>query len=81
MKPEIRQFIRHSSIQLLVYSALVLIYFFLVLHFLSHWLDSLFRDDRGVYAGVALGLIIGQGVALELLTTALLRLIRSGGQR
>jgi hypothetical protein len=78
MKPEIKEFLSHSSIELLVYTVLVVGYFFLVLHLLGDWLDRLFLNDRAVYAVVALGLIVGQGVALELLTSTLLRLIRVG---
>ena len=75
MKPEIKEFLKNSSIELLVYSALVLGYFFLVLHFLGDWLHRLFVSNRQLYAAVALGLILGQGIVLELLTTALLRLV------
>ena len=56
---------------------LVTAYFCLVLHFLGDWLKHLFDDDKKVYAFVALGLMIGQGVLLEMLTGALLRAIRS----
>ena len=81
MKPEIKEFLQNSSIELLVYSALVLGYFFLVLHFLGDWLHDLFVNNRQLYAGVALGLILGQGVVLELLTTVLVRLVRAARRR
>jgi hypothetical protein len=77
MKPEIKEFLANSSIELLVYCVLVCAYFFLVLHFLGDWLNGLFLQDRRVYAAVALGLIVGQGVALELLTGLILRLVRA----
>jgi hypothetical protein len=77
MKPEIKEFIKHSSVELLVYAVLVTGYFLLVLHFLGGWLFHLFTENRKIYAGVALALIIGQGVGLEWLTSALVRLIRT----
>ena len=52
-------------------------YFFLVLHLLGGWLERLFESDRRVYAGIALALIIGQGILLEVLTRLLLGLIKS----
>jgi membrane protease YdiL (CAAX protease family) len=62
--------------ELVVYAVFVFAYFFLVLHFLGNWVDRIFNQNRTLYAGVALALIVLQGVALEMLTTALLRVIR-----
>jgi hypothetical protein len=76
MKKEIKSIFKSFSIELVVYAALVLAYFFLVLHFLGGWLYHLFQHERKTYAFVALGLIIGQGIILEILTRALLRLVR-----
>jgi hypothetical protein len=59
-------------LELLVYAVLVTGYFFLVLHFLGGALRNLFETNKTTYAIVALALIIGQGVLLEVLTTALL---------
>ena len=55
----------------------VFAYFFLVLHFLGGWIKHIFDQNKTLYAFVALGLIIAQGVGLEMLTTGLLRVIRS----
>jgi len=69
-------------LEFLVYGALVTGYYFLVLHFLGGWLNQLFQSDRRLYAGVALGLIIGHGILLEMLTRLLLTLViprREGG--
>jgi hypothetical protein len=63
-------------IELLIYGILVVIYFFLVLHFLGDWLAHLDKQSVKLYALVAIGLIIGQAVALEWVTTFLIRLIR-----
>jgi hypothetical protein len=81
MKPEVKEFLKNSSIELLVYAALVTGYFCLVLHFLGHWLYTLFSHERRMYAGVALALILGQGVVLEWLTTVLIRLVRAMRRR
>jgi hypothetical protein len=76
MKKEIKSMFKSFSIELVVYAVLVVGYFFLVLHFLGAWLYHLFREDRKTYAAMALLLIIGQGIVLEILTRALLGLIR-----
>jgi len=77
MKPNIKEFFKQFSVELLLYGVLVLGYFFLVLHFLGGWLYRLFVEQRSVYAAVALGLMLGQGLVLEILTSVLLRWIRS----
>jgi hypothetical protein len=63
-------------VELVTYAVFVFAYFFLVLNFLGHWLKQLFDQQRTLYAVVALALIVVQGVALEMLTTALWKLIR-----
>ena len=63
--------------ELAVYAIFVFAYFFLVLHFLGGWIKHIFDQNKTLYAFVALGLIIAQGVGLEMLTTGLLRVIRS----
>ena len=76
MKRETALALRAFLIELVLYSALVVGYFFLVLHLLGHWLHELSAHHRYIYAGVAILLIVGQAVFLEGLTTFLLRLIR-----
>ena len=68
--------LRAFLVELAVYSALVVGYFFLVLHLLGGWLHGLETHHRYAYAGVAILLIIGQAVFLEAVTTFLLRMIR-----
>ena len=63
-------------IELALYAVFVFAYFFLVLHFLGNWIKHLFDEHRTQYAIIALALIVFQGIALEMLTTALLKLIR-----
>jgi hypothetical protein len=60
-------------LELVVYAVLVTGYFFLVLHSLGGGLRNLFETNKTAYAFVALALIVGQGVLLEVLTSALLR--------
>ncbi len=76
MKAEARRALFSFLIELLVYSVLVIGYFFLVLHLLGPWLFNLDREHVRLYAITAVGLIIVQAVLLEWLTTFLLRLIR-----
>jgi hypothetical protein len=64
-------------IETVIYALLVAGYFFLVLHFLGDWLQRLFeRPNKVPYAAVTLILMLGQGMALEIVTTALLRFVR-----
>lgn len=67
---------RALLIELAIYAALVTAYFFAVLHFLAGWLARLFHDHIGVYAVVAILLIIGQAVALEAVTSGLMKFLR-----
>jgi hypothetical protein len=76
MKRETAANLRAFLIELAVYAALVIGYFFAVLHLLGGWLFQLQQHHRYTYAGVAILLIIGQAVVLENVTTFLLRIIR-----
>jgi hypothetical protein len=55
----------------------VVCYFFLVLSFLSHWLKNLFDQNKLVYALVAWALMAAQGVNLEFIAAALLKVVES----
>lgn len=74
---KIQKYLRSLLLELAVYTALVIVYFFLVLHFLGEQLKHLFDTNKLIYAIVALLLIVAQGVGLEMITTKLLRLVRS----
>lgn len=76
MRPEVENSLRSYLLELVVYGVLVVGYYFLVLHFLAGWLHRLFTGERGIYAAVALGLIIAQGLVLETLTRWLLAWFR-----
>jgi len=76
MKKETTRTLRAFAIELAIYALLVVVYFFLVLHFLGGWLQQLEIHHRNTYGGVAILLIVGQAVLLQNVTTFLLRLIR-----
>ena len=76
MKAEASRTLRAFLIELALYAVLVTEYFFLVLHFLSGWLQNLHLHHVKLYALIAIALIIGQAVVLESVTTWLLRLLR-----
>ena len=76
MKKEAAKNLRAFAIELALYSVLVIIYFFLVLHLLGDWLYQLETQHRYIYAGIALLLIAGQAVVLDTLSTLLLRFLR-----
>jgi hypothetical protein len=67
-----RILLRNFVIEVLVYSALVVAYFFLVLRFLADPLKDLFDNNLVVYAFVSLALIVVQGAVLEYITSFLI---------
>ncbi len=75
-KKEKESTLRAFLVELAVYAVFVTAYFFLVLHYLSGWLQELHLHHVKVYALVTIVLIIGQAVLLESVTTWLLRLLR-----
>jgi hypothetical protein len=77
-KKEKAKTLRAFLVELLVYAAFVTGYFFLVLHYLSGWLQDLHLNHVRIYALITIVLIIGQAVLLESVTTWLLRLLRGG---
>ena len=76
MDREIKSSLISFCIELLIYAVLVVAYYFLVLHLLGDWLQRLFDHDRRLYAVTALGLIICQGLMLEVLTRLMLAFIK-----
>lgn len=77
-KKEKTSTLRAFLVELAVYAVFVTGYFFLVLHYLSGWLQNLHLYHVKLYAAVTIILIIGQAVLLESVTTWLLRLLRGG---
>jgi hypothetical protein len=76
MNAETRRTLLSFLVELFVYSLLVVAYFFLVLHFLGPWLAHIDRSHLRLYSLLSVGLILGQAILLEWVTTFLLRLIR-----
>ena len=76
MKNGAQSTLKAFLIELVVYAALVVGYFFLTLHLLGGVLHDLAVRHRFLYAFTAILLIVGQAVFLEAVTTFLLRLIR-----
>jgi len=76
MKREFENSLRSFLIEFVLYLAVVAGYYFLVLHYLGGWLQELFNGSRLVYAWVALALIVGQGLALDVVTRLLLAWIK-----
>lgn len=78
-KPSRRQTLRRFALslglELTLYGVLLVVYFLLVLRFLGEPLVHLFNDNLVTYAAVALGLIVLQGVVLDLVTSLLIRLL------
>ena len=70
--------LRAFLVELAVYAVFVTGYFFLVLHYLSGWLQEMHLHHVKLYALTTIVLIIGQAVLLESVTTWLLRLLRGG---
>ena len=66
--------------EMALYAVLVLTYFGLVLHYLSSWLKDIFDHNRITFAIVALLLMIGQSVGLEVICSLLVRFIRRKGK-
>lgn len=69
---ERRALFRNFVLELIAYGILVTGYFFVVLRWLAQPLNELFHNHLALYALVGLGLILVQGVVLELVTSFLL---------
>ncbi len=67
---------RNYLIELALYAFVVIAYFFAVLRFLGNWLNSLYHDNIILYAFLCLGLIVVQGIFLDLVTSFLLNNLR-----
>ena len=76
MKADTRKTLFSFLAELALYSILITVYFFLVLHFMGNWLERLGKENIKLYALVAITLIIGQAILLEWVTTFLFRLLR-----
>ena len=68
----IRMLVRNFVIELIVYSILVVAYFVVAIRLLGEWLARLFHSNLVTYALISLGLIVAQGVLLDVITSFLL---------
>ena len=70
-QPEVpfRELLRNFIIEMLVYSVLIAIYFYIALRFLADPLARLFHSSLIAYAVIGLGLIVAQAVLLEIVTS------------
>ena len=75
MNPKSR-WILSILIEIPVYAGIIVAYYYLVLSLLGSWVTHLFETDRRLYAAACLGMILAQGVLLDLTTTLLLRAVR-----
>jgi hypothetical protein len=62
--------------ELLLYAILLVAYFAFVLHYLGGWFKELFDHDRRLFAVMALVVMIGQTVVLEIVSSFLIWLLR-----
>jgi hypothetical protein len=67
-----RTLLINFAIEILVYAFLVVGYFYLVLRLLESFLAELFQNNLAVYAFLGLGLIVAQGILLEIVTSFIL---------
>ena len=74
----LRRRARTFLIELLLYGVVVVAYFFLVLRYLQSWLGNLYQNNLVTYAFVSLGVIVAQGIFLEIVTSFLLNHLRFG---
>lgn len=73
--PKIRKMIGNFVIELIVYSILVVAYFFAVLRLLGDPLYRLYSSNLTIYAFLALALIVAQAVVLEAVTSFIMGLL------
>lgn len=67
---------KNFLVELLLYAILLVVYFAFVLHYLGGWFKDLFDHHRRLFAVMALVVMIGQTLGLELVSTSLIWLVR-----
>lgn len=68
--------IRAFAIEITIYGIMLAIYWWLVFRLLENFLAELFLNHLVLYSVAALGLLIFQGIVLDIMTTFLIRLLR-----
>ncbi len=72
IQPETKRLLVRLGIEIGLYAVLVAAYMFLVLTLFGGELVKLFKSNLVFYAGLALGLMVFQGLLLENITTFLI---------
>ena len=75
-KRQVRTLVRNFAIELVIYGTLVVGYSLVVFRWLGHHLEDLIHRSLTMYAFAALGLIVAQGVLLDLFTSLLLDVLK-----
>jgi len=75
MKGNPKSLLRNFILEMVLYGALVVAYFLVVLRFLGGPLMELYDSSLPLYAVVALVLIVAQGAVLEWVTSFLVNLL------
>jgi hypothetical protein len=65
--------------ELLIYAVLIVAYFWLVLHYLGGWFKEIYDHNRLLYATMALVVMVGQAVGLEIISALIVWLVRRAG--
>lgn len=73
---DLHVFLRNFLVELILYGALVVGYFLIILRLINDYLANLFRSNLTLYAFSALFLIVAQGVLLDGVTSFLLSKIK-----
>lgn len=73
-KPARSDFIRYFIIEVIIYGVLISLYFYFVLRLLGDWLVVLQGQNLFYYAFVSLGLILVQGMVLDIVSGYLAKL-------
>lgn len=68
--------LRDFALEVLIYFSLVVIYFFAVLAVLEGPLFSLFQSDLILYSVLGLSVLLAQAVALEWVTSQIIRRVK-----
>ena len=71
--PSLSPLLRSLLIELAVYTPLIAFYVLVVLRFLNDYITWIYNENLVVYSILAVILILGQGVLLELFTSWLIR--------
>ena len=75
-KMEPGQLLLNLLLEIIIYSVLILGYYYLVLRYLDDWLVGMFNTNLVTYAFVGLGLIFTQAVILDFITSYLMKYIK-----